>query len=263
MADGPKPLATLDYAGGDVPVPGPGPAVTAFVCGAAFVFFSLGVRLGLHNEWNPIFIALWLAAGLPATRHVLRGRRHDTRFGTRPWPRRALTAVVALGWLAGLAILLGPANDTHASDVRRQNRCHSNFEMLGYAIESYASANGGRFPDRPEALLLGGDAVAANFVCQSTSATEAKGATPQDVADALASGGHNSYVYVGKGLTKSTATRAHVVFYEPLDNHTRQRPGIHVLYGDGRVAYLLSAAAEDLVIRMQRDENPPTTQPLY
>ena len=233
--------------------------VATLLWGLLFLASSLVTRAGLHNDVNSIFVFVWLVFGLAAT-YVSRS------VWPGPWlprakvlARRLPVAVVAAGWVLGLAIIFGPPNDPHALDVRRQHWCHDRLDQLGMSITMYADNHGGQYPDRPESLLLDGVGPAA-FVCPSTADEPADGATPKDKADALASGGHLSYIYVGRGLTTATTRPDTVVFYESIRNHTRDNPGFHVLYAGERLEYLQGEAAVQFLVD-RRGAALPTSRP--
>lgn len=224
--------------------------IATLACGLLFLASAMTTRAGLHNDVSPVTVAVWLVFGLAATR-VARS------VWPRPWlPRgRVLLKRLAVvptvgGWLAGLAIIFGPPNDPHDHDTRRQAWCRTRLEQIATMIASYADDNGGRYPDRPEALLASGLSPDV-FVCPSTDDTPSRGDTPPALADAFASGGHLSYVYAGKGLTTATTRPDSVVFYEPARNHTRDHPGIHVLYAGERLEYLQDEGAVRFLMVMR------------
>jgi hypothetical protein len=49
--------------------------------------------------------------------------------------------------------------------------------------------------------------------------------------------------------------------YEPARNHTTERPGIHVLYGEGDIKYLQGVAAQSLIDTISLGQNPPVPAP--
>ena len=228
--------------------------ILAIGVGIVFVLSAMVTRAGLHNEVNPITTLVWLGLGLSATR-VATGRWLPP---LPRWPgamtlfRWSGVVVVAAGWVLGCVVILGPPNDPHAHDTRYQPRCRWQLEYLGEAIAQYAADHDGRYPDRPEALLLAGLAEPDSFVCPSTHDWPAKGNTPAEQADALASGGHLSYVYVGRGLTTAATRPSTVLMYEPARNHTRDHPGLHVLYAGDRVEFLQGDAVWQFLLDMQR-----------
>jgi len=70
---------------------------------------------------------------------------------------------------------------------------------------------------------------------------------------------HCSYHYTGAGLTRATITPNHVLAYERSNNHgAGEAGGGHLLYGDGRVAWIATTSAfERLAARLAAGHNPP------
>jgi hypothetical protein len=66
-----------------------------------------------------------------------------------------------------------------------------------------------------------------------------------------------SYVYLGSGMTFSTAKRA--IVYEPLTNHHDE--GVHVLYTDGTVQFLPRPSALVAVPQLTPGGAAVATQP--
>ena len=142
----------------------------------------------------------------------------------------AVLAVV-IGGLLYVAI----APSVHRSrEATRRVTCASNLTQVGVALQFYANANGGRFPDTLAALVADGSLPAELLVCPSSRHTAAPGDTPAEQAANMAKGSHQSYVYVGKGLTMNAAKQ--VIVYEPLDHHDGD--GVNVLYTDGSTQFL-------------------------
>ena len=77
--------------------------------------------------------------------------------------------------------------------------------------------------------------------------TPARGASRATVGDAIAAGGHCSYVYLGCGMTKATATAGTVVLYEPVTPVSRHEHGCNILTGDGHAKWFDTADAARVV----------------
>jgi hypothetical protein len=221
----------------------------------SFIFTGWG---SLHGELNPFGVLAWLALGIIATCFVGAAWEERTLLGARTRMGRAGTVLVLFGWILGLMTMFGPRHDPHGLDVRQQVKCASNLRQIGQAMLLYADSHGGHYPDRPEELLFTQDITAECFICPSTDDTPAAAPTTQGVSDAFASGGHFSYVYLGKGRSASEMTPQHVAAYESRYNHTRDHAGIHVLYGDGRVEFLQDRQAQQLIDKLKKGQNPPT-----
>ena len=236
------------------------PNVGSFVAG--FIFLAsvplLGGTRGLHAEINPFTVLIWLVLGIVASCFVAAAREERTFLGARTRLGRAGTVLTGFGWILGTMLVLWPARDPHDSDVRRQNRCASNLRQIGQAMLLYANEYGGRYPDRPEDLLFSPDISPEIFICPSSDHVPATGPSTRAIREAVASGGHFSYVYVARGLTSQEAGPDHVLAHEPRDNHTTERPGINVLFGDGMVEYIEEPQASRLLRELRAGRNPPT-----
>lgn len=98
------------------------------------------------------------------------------------------------------------------------------------------------------------------LVCPSTGDTPAPGATPTLQAAALDQPGHQSYVYVAKGLTASSPGNT-VLVYEPASNHGEIA---HVLFLDGLIVPISASFADPLRRELDTGKNPgPTAVSLH
>jgi uncharacterized protein YbaR (Trm112 family) len=161
-------------------------------------------------------------------------------------PGEGLTAGRMALLIAVLAVVIGGllyvaiAPGVHRSrEATRRVTCGSNLTQVGVALQFYASANGGRYPDTLAALVANGSLPPELLVCPSSRHSTAPGATPAEQAANLANGSHQSYVYVGQGLTMNAPKQ--VIVYEPLDHHDGE--GVNVLYTDGSMQFLSRAGA--------------------
>ena len=94
---------------------------------------------------------------------------------------------------------------------------------------------------------------AYTFVCRATTDTPAQGPTTQAIVADLTSGGHLSYVYLGKGFNTKTVANDAVIAYEPLENH---KTGLNVLVGDGRVRFLFEPEADQFLAKVRAGGSP-------
>ncbi|MGB7158458.1 MAG: DUF4190 domain-containing protein [Tepidisphaeraceae bacterium] len=161
-----------------------------------------------------------------------------------------------LGWAAyvGLIVAITVPSLGRARETANRVKCASNMKQLGLAILLYANENRGAYPETIEQLLLTQDITADIYVCPSTNDTKATGADAQAIINDMASGGHQSYVYVGKGLTNNLPAET-VVAYEPMTNHDGD--GTNILFGDGHVEFLGKAEAEKVIQQVEAGQNPP------
>lgn len=233
------------------------PGVAAFGWGLVFlVAIVLPGSGGLHGEINPLGVLAWLAIGILATCFVAAAWEQRTWLGARTRLGRAGTVLTAFGWIVGCIVVFGPRHDPHDSDIRHQVKCANNLRQIGQAMAMYANDHVGHFPNRPEELLST-DVEPMIFVCPSTDDAPATGATRREVGDMIASCGHLSYIYLGKGLISGKVGSLHVLAFESIRNHATDHPGINVLFGDGRVEFVQGEAAQRLTERLHRGENPP------
>jgi hypothetical protein len=165
--------------------------------------------------------------------------------------------VIAVGFLLYLAI----SPSVHrAREAARRATCASNLMQVGLALQRYTSNNAGRFPDSLDALVLDGSLPPELLVCPSSNDTVAAGTTPAEQAANLAKGGHDSYVYAGKGKRLNQTNQ--LIAYEPLADHENE--GVNVLYSDGSVQFLNRSTALLLLPQLAAPAAPPApaaTQP--
>jgi hypothetical protein len=167
--------------------------------------------------------------------------------------RMALLIFGVLGVLGLVAYLALLPSINRAREASRRASCVGNLQMIATATQMYAAGAGGRFPDSLDAVVLDGTLPVAALVCPSSHDTVAPGTTyPEQVAH-LATGRHQSYVYVGRGLTNTSPRQP--LAYEPLHHHGGK--GVHVLYTDGTVQFLPAAVAATALPQLRG----PTTAP--
>jgi prepilin-type processing-associated H-X9-DG protein len=155
----------------------------------------------------------------------------ETKSGRKKGFGMALAGLI-LGLLVGpvvlIAILLPSLN--RAREVANRVKCASNMRQIGQAIQLYANQYHGEYPPDLPTLLKAESVISPNvFVCPSSNDTNATG--PGD----LDSGGHDSYVYLGKGLTTSIADPTLPVLYEVDTHHVN---GANFLFTDGHVEFM-------------------------
>ena len=179
--------------------------------------------------------------------------------------RKVLIIVLACFLVVGLflcgcmlSILLPSLN--RAREQANRVKCASNLRQIGQAVQLYANANRGQFPDTVEKVMTHLDLPSEVFVCPSSSDTPAPGVDAKTRAGNLSKGGYLSYVYVGKGLgwtPDNTKLSKLVLAYEPLANHSNG--GINVLFADGHVEFVPAGQAKQFIADLQAGKNPPGT----
>jgi hypothetical protein len=230
----------------------------------AALFFATATALvltpDLHNS-NPFWPAWLIVAPLSTfTIYLLLPRATN-------WPHTLLAVTVGLLVLWGLGGFAVhhrlTAGDPH-NHGRADARCRENLRQIGNAILEYASQNKGRLPeslaDLLDPALVTDPPEPRAFLAYGSEQTEASGATTREVVIDFVKGGHCSYVYLGKGLRLNVlGLRASdtVLVYEPLTNHRRAMPGVHVLHADLSVTFFAEREARRLIAELESGHNPP------
>jgi prepilin-type processing-associated H-X9-DG protein len=184
---------------------------------------------------------------------------HELEYA-RPMPKRSrwtqlVVACIALSvFVWTLLWFLSVFQPSGHARTRALVKCSSNLKQLGNAMLLYANDFGGRFPDSIGGLMEE-DITPQVYVCPLSNDTPAAlGPTTQATAANIESGGHCSYIYLGKGLT-NTQTADFILAYEPLSNH--KNAGMNVLYGDFHVEFLTLKEANWAMSELKAGRNPP------
>jgi prepilin-type processing-associated H-X9-DG protein len=167
-----------------------------------------------------------------------------------------LTLMVATAVVWGAVVMVPQMNRTRAAAKR--SGCLANLHRIAGAVELYAHAHGGAFPDTLGQVMVLQNLTGETFVCPGGDQTPAPGATAADRARHLHGGTHLSYHYVGRGLNRRSGSGAGsraVVAYESPANHGNE--GVHVLFADGHVAFVHEPAASQLINDVRAGKNPP------
>ena len=178
-------------------------------------------------------------------------RTRRTGDGLTAKQMAVLIAIVLVVVSVGLYFVFAPTIG-RAREAGRRATCAGNLQQIGMALQIYANGSGGSFPDTLDALVLDGTIVPDMLVCPSSGHTVAPGKTQVEQVANLASGRHQSYVYLGKGLTLTSGRQ--VLAYEPPAHHGGG--GLNVLFSDGTVQFLPTATAQTAIPQLAA-----TTQP--
>lgn len=212
-------------------------AVTSLVLGCLSLFIPVVA---------PIGAIITGAVGLSKTRRPGVGGRGLAVAG--------LSLGVAGFFFSALLISILLPSLNRAREQANRIKCASNLRQIGQGMMLYANDNKGRYPDTIDPLVRGGYLAADVLVCPSSVDTVAPGGTPAAQAASLATPGHLSYVYLGKGL-RITARSNVILAYEPLADH--RKDGMNVLYADGHVAWRPKGIAPQMVSELEGGKNPP------
>jgi hypothetical protein len=166
------------------------------------------------------------------------GKAKDPRVGGRGLAMTGLVLGIAgtLFSTLGISILLPSLN--RAREMANRIKCQSNLSLIGKSIHLYTNENQGAFPPDLATLARTQEVEAVYFVCPSSDHAAAADHT------SIESGGHCSYVYLGKGKTYNTRGWDGIVAFEDGDHH--QGEGMHVLWTDGRVEFVDKAEADKI-----------------
>jgi prepilin-type processing-associated H-X9-DG protein len=155
--------------------------------------------------------------------------------------------------LGVLGLALVPPALLRGIETANRIKCASNLRQIGQAMILYANENRGQYPPTMEELLVSQDITSVVFVCPSTADTPATGVNAQQTIANISAGGHQSYIYLGKGRN-GTAGRDVVLVYEPMSTH---KGGFNALFGDGHVEFIYGPSAAKVEAELKAGQNPP------
>jgi hypothetical protein len=148
-----------------------------------------------------------------------------------------------------MSVLLPSLN--RARETANRVKCASNLKQIGLAMLLHSNENRGKYPATMGELLKQ-DLSIDVFTCPSSN-----NSIPADVraggidAQIAWVNEHASYVYAGTGKMNNSPADG-ILAYEPLDDHG---DGINVLFGNGRVEFLVRPRAEQLFTEQGLDIN--------
>ncbi len=140
------------------------------------------------------------------------------------------------------SILLPSLN--RSRETANRVKCASNQRQIGQAILLYANDNQGKYPPDLGTLIKTEDITTQVFICPSGNTTLPPHLTTPD-EHANRDNENSDYIYVGKGMTSTTAKSTDIVLYEKPDSHSKD--GMNILYGDGHVEFLRMDLAKKLI----------------
>jgi prepilin-type processing-associated H-X9-DG protein len=173
-------------------------------------------------------------------------------------PRRkgrvtSITALVFSGVAIVYIVLTIPAALARSNEMANRITCAAHLKQIGMCMQIYSNENKGQYPPGPEALLLTQDITDEVFICPSSNDKISSDMTLEKRVAKLADGGHDSYVYLGKGKN-GTAGGKVVLAYEVMSHHI---VGFNALFGDGHVEFIGPPIAQKVQAELQAGQNPP------
>jgi hypothetical protein len=160
-------------------------------------------------------------------------------------------ALISL-FLAASVIL--PLLNRYRHDYDGRTPVGNNLHQIGLGILLYCNDHHGQFPDTLATLVANEQLSPKCLVDPSSDDTPAEG-TPAEIAAQLSKPGHETFIYLGAGLTDQTADATRIVAYEPL---TVYQNGSDALFGDGHCEWL---TAEQLKNDLAHPATTQTTRP--
>ena len=133
-------------------------------------------------------------------------------------------------------------------------KCASTLRQIGQDIALYQNDHG-VWPQSLAQIMMGGDLSAELFVCPSSGATPAGGATVQEAAKALANPKHCSFVYFPPLPGAGDLSPDAILVVERMVNHEGE--GMNVLFADGHVEWCWRPEAQRILSELQAGHNPP------
>jgi prepilin-type processing-associated H-X9-DG protein len=176
----------------------------------------------------------------------------------RRW--RVLLVCLALPLLAialGIWLILPSLNRTR--ELSNRDLAPSRLHAIAMYILLYTNDHNGEYPDSFATILINGqdeDITSDEFVSPLSNDVAAVGPTTQAVATNLSQPGHCSYVYLGRGLTVTTAPAKAVVAYEQLSDYPGG--GTNVLFADGSQKFVDAKSAAAIVAKAAAGKYPVT-----
>ncbi len=150
----------------------------------------------------------------------------------RPWKIVLLLGLFVLFLAATIIIPMLNRLRNHGS---HQLNVIDNLHQIGLGILLYSNEHGGQLPGTLSDLILYEQLSPEVLIDPASNQTPATGSTPQAMVAEIAKGGHQTFIYLGAGLTDKTADATTLIAYEPL---TVYHDGSNVLFGDGHSEWL-------------------------
>jgi len=208
------------------PAPRQGLAIAALVCGIAGLVAC------------PIVGIVGLVLGIVALTRI---GRQPTEYGGRGLAIAGIcTGGLGLVMIPLMIAILLPSL-SRARELSKRTVCSANIKGIGTALQTYASANQGAFPESEDDWVarLGVNVSNMQLVCPSTA----------DVP------GMVSYHYVPGYTTGSDPNQ--IIVYEDPSNHMNE--GGNVMYLDGRVQFVKTPQLQPMISSIKLPNGRPYT----
>jgi hypothetical protein len=238
------------------------PAQRAIAVGILFILSGLlamffGVE-GLHADVHLVMFVPWMVLALFAVRaaNELRSGRVHKSGATRA----IAVLVLALGTLSGALAVCGAltAVDPHVT-TRNRAYCGFHLQALGAALDEFAVGHAGKYPDSLRDLHERSEESLAreNLVCPGTH-ERGREPTTQEVFAGVTDDGSVSYVYIGRGVSR-TCPSATILAYDRPGNHSHDggRNVTVFLRADGTIEMAEPRRARKLLAELKAGFNPP------
>jgi prepilin-type processing-associated H-X9-DG protein len=232
-----------------VNLPKTAPAVYAVMAVGLNALHQLGESNGIHVPPLSLPPLDLLQANLsPALRATWADADGIYNKSISPFPAATVLGnspdqLTSVGTVALATSILLPSLN-RARETANRVKCASNERQIGQAILLYSNENKGAYPPDLGTLIKTEDITAQVFICPSGNTNvPAKLNTPDETAKWV--NNNSDYIYVGKGMTMSTAKPTDIVLYEKPDSHNKD--GMNFLYGDGHVEFQRMDMAKKLI----------------
>jgi prepilin-type processing-associated H-X9-DG protein len=164
-------------------------------------------------------------------------------------------------WLIGICIalllLIGyMARPSISGSEERGNRvrCSSHLRQIGQGVALYRSVHR-VWPQSLAQIMVDTELSAKCFVCPSSGAKPAGGATVREMAQALTNPKHCSFIYFPPPPDAGDLSPDAILAIERMENHEGE--GMNVLFADGYVEWHDRRTSQHVIDELRTGHNPP------
>lgn len=200
--------------------------------------------------------ALFFLTPIPPVLAIIYGLLALGRMSVTGKPGRALALGGVAAGLLGVAFWWQVAAMVgRISQTEHAVGCMANLREIGGLILRYSHSHGGQFPASFADVVDEEGFDPRWFVCPASNATVAIDGSAGSVGGQLLAGGHNSYIYLGRGLTEKSPDMEPVA-YCAFSPH----PFVNILYADGHGDAVSREDAVRVIQQAADRAGRPTTQ---